>query len=62
MEQAMMVKQWIGEVQGPYCKFRVFTTGNPKFVLFCPLDRYGCEGGLQFPVKRTDLRRGVLPR
>lgn len=61
-DPAMQTKQYVGEVQSRFARFRVFTTGDPKFLLFCPLDSNGCEGGLQFPVKRSDLKRGVLRR
>jgi hypothetical protein len=53
----LMVKQFVGKVRGNYCDFLVFTTGDPKYLLFCPLDRYGCQGTLQFPIKKTDLCR-----
>ena len=61
-DRCLMVKQWIGEVSGRYGRFRVFTTGDPRYVLFCALTPEGYEGGVQFPVKRADLKRGVLPR
>lgn len=65
----MMVKKWICEIQSPHARyadgkpvlFRVFTTGDDRYVLFVTLDRWGCSTDVQFPVLRRNLRRGVLP-
>lgn len=59
----MMVKQYVGKVRsktawGSTQHFMVFTTGNPRYFLFCQLDRTCTyQTGLQFPVKKSDLRR-----
>jgi hypothetical protein len=56
----MMVKQYIAVVQNARgARWRVFTTGNPKFYLFSALAPDGTEGGLQFPVRKTDLRDDI---
>lgn len=52
---ALQVKQFVGEINGPYCKFRVFKTGAPRGLLFCALDEFGCDHGLHIPVKYSDL-------
>ena len=54
------VKQYVAVVQnGTGLRFMVFTTGDPKFYLFCPLDKDGNQGGIQIPVKRADLRDDI---
>lgn len=53
------VKQYVAELQGRWCRFRVFTTGDPAYYLFDALDPYGCSTGLQFPVRKAELRRDV---
>ena len=55
--QELMTKQFIGKVRGAWCDFYVFCTGNPKFLLFCPLDSDGCFSTLQIPVAKSKLRR-----
>ena len=40
-------------------RFRVFETGDPKFYLFSTIAPDGTEGGLQFPVRKTDLRDDI---
>ena len=41
-------------------RFHVYTTGDPQFYLFCPLIGGGTgEGGLQVPVKKSDLRADI---
>jgi hypothetical protein len=59
MDRRYMVKQWVAEIDGPYCRFRVFKTGDEKWYLFCVLDTYGCQTDIQFPVLRADLARDV---
>lgn len=67
MDPRYMVKKYIGVVRGNYGWFAVFTTKDPKVVLFCALagtdenGHGGYQGGLQFPVERKRLKRGVLP-
>lgn len=55
----MMIKQFVGELKGRFCRFRVFETGNPKYYLFCALDPHGCDHGLHIPIKKTDLKYEV---
>lgn len=58
MTRAYMVKQYVAVVQNSRgTKFMVFQTGDEKFYLFSPLDPSGCvAAGMQFPVRKTDLR------
>lgn len=53
------VKQYVGVVEGDWCRFMVFTTGDAKFYLFSQLDDHDCVIGLQFPVRKTDLHPEV---
>lgn len=59
MDQRLMVKQYVAEVAGRFCKFRVFETGDPRFYLFDPIDPYGCSTCNQFPVRKTDLKPSI---
>jgi hypothetical protein len=45
----LMVKQYVAQVRGRWCTFRVFTTGDERFYL----------GGLHIPILKTDLKRDV---
>ena len=56
MDPRYQVKQYVAMVQGEWCRFRVFTTGNEQYYLFDPLDAYGCSLCNQFPVRKKDLR------
>lgn len=67
MLRAYMVKGWLGVVvtlRGR--RIRVFTTGDEKFYLLDPLDRFDCSLCVQFPMRRKDfnqrLREGTLRR
>ena len=55
----MQTKQYVAKVDGAFCSFRVFETGDAKFYLFSQLDANDCDTGLQFPVRKTDLRDDV---
>lgn len=63
MKSEMQIKQYIGKVfsrtsWGTIQYFQVFTTGNPKFLLFCQLDKTGTfQTGLHIPTRKSDLRR-----
>lgn len=58
MDRAYQVKQFVGKVQTPKgSTFFVFTTGDPKYLLFSQLDPSGNQTGLMFPVAKSDLRR-----
>lgn len=60
MEQAMMVKQFVCKVEArPGSFFNVYTTGDAAFYLFSAV-RDGIETGLQFPVKKSTLKPGIL--
>jgi hypothetical protein len=56
---SMQVKQYVAVVRGLCGRFRVFKTGSEKFYLFDAIDDFGCSTGLQFPVKRSDLRDDI---
>lgn len=57
---AYQVKQYVAEIANRRGqRFRVFETGDPKFYLFDPLTPDGCSGCVQFPVRKTDLRREI---
>lgn len=53
--RCMMIKQFVGEIRGPYCQFRVFETGDSKFYLFCALDENGIDHSLHIPVAKRRL-------
>lgn len=58
--RAFMVKQYVTVVRNRRGqRFRVFETGDPKFYLFDPLDAWDCSGGIQFPVRKTELRADI---
>jgi hypothetical protein len=52
-------KQYVAVVRSRWGRFRVFTTGDERYYLFDSLDAHGCSTGLQFPVKKSDLRPDV---
>lgn len=52
------VKQYVAEVQGDSSRFRVFTTGDPKYYLFCQIHN-GCDSGLPIPVLKSELREDI---
>lgn len=59
-----MVMQYLGEIYtmtpwGTPSQFRVFRCGDDKWLLFDPIDSYGCSILQQFPVKRADLKPHV---
>jgi len=55
----LMAKQYVAELKGRWCWFRVLESGDPKFYLFCALDTWGCDNGVHFPVRKTDLKPEV---
>ena len=66
MEQSLMVKQYLGVMRGQYATFNVYNSGKPGYVVVRPLvpgyEASGIEGGLECAYKRSDFKRGVLPR
>lgn len=74
MRPELQVKQWLGPVRGRHGWFAAFATADPKWVLLKPLvpppgvrpEGYNpllhgmILGELDIPVRRRDLRRGVL--
>ena len=52
------VKQYVAEVDGEFCSFRVFMTGDPKYYLFCQIHNEA-DTGLQFPVEKKRLRNDI---
>lgn len=62
MHLEMQVKQFVATVvNGQGLRFHVYTTGDPRFYLFCPLmpGETDIEGGLQIPAKKADLRDDI---
>lgn len=55
------VMQYVAVVRsGTGQRFRVFRTGDSKFYLFDALiGESGMSGGLQFPVRKSDLRADI---
>ena len=54
------VKQYVAVVANGWGqRFRVFTTGDPKFYLFDPIDEHGCSLCMGFPVRKSDLRKDL---
>lgn len=53
------IKQWVCEIAGPFCTFRVFTTGSPQHYIFVALDDKGIDHGLHIPVQKSRLRTDV---
>lgn len=59
-QRRYMVKQYVAVVQNRRgTRFMVFRTGDEKYYLFCPLNADGCLSTLQFPVRKTELRRDI---
>jgi hypothetical protein len=60
MDQRYMVKQYVAVVKNERgVRFRVFETGDSKFYLFDPLDKYDCSTCCQFPVRKSELRPDI---
>ena len=61
-DQRFMVKQRLGQITGQYAEFEVFTTGDPRWLLFCPMQPLGnghfASGTLQHPVLISNLKPG----
>lgn len=55
------VKQWVCELprKASGSRFRVFTTGDPKYYLFALLDPNGMDWGIHLPVRKTNLKPHV---
>ena len=53
------VKQYVACVKSRWARFMVFRTGDDKYYLFSQLDPNGCATGLQFPVKKSDLKPDI---
>jgi hypothetical protein len=59
-EVNMMPKQYVAVVQnGDGKKFMVFETRDPRFYLFSTISKDGIQGGIQFPVRKSDLRDDI---
>ena len=57
--KSFQVKQYIAEVYSKRNGFKVFRTGDPKFYLFCQMDKTGCDAGLHIPVLKRRLQRNI---
>ena len=66
MDDIMQIKQFLGVVKSQYATFNVYNSGNPRYVvlrvLIPGLEASGCEGTLEFARKRSEFKRGILPR
>lgn len=62
MEQALMVKQFLGVIHGTTTSFNVYNSGKPGWVVLRPVTPEGHEGTLEFCKPRRAFKRGVLPR
>lgn len=67
--QNMMVKQWVGEVRLPGRAYWVFTTGDSRYYLFVCITGFqkgipgsGWSTGVMIPVRKTELKRGVVTK
>ena len=58
----LQVKRRLGQITGRFCEFAVYESGNPKYLVFRPMQEISKgtfdEGGLEFPVRRANLKRG----
>lgn len=54
-----MIKQWVAEIRGALYRFRVFESGDPKWLVFTALDPLGCDWGLHVPVRKDRLTRAA---
>lgn len=58
--RTLEVKRFVAEVNGPWHRFRVLTTGDPKVYLFYALTPDGVDCGWPgFPVRKADLQPQV---
>lgn len=55
-----MVKQYVAVVRSCRCRFRVFTTGDPRYYLFDRLmEETSISSGCPFPVLKADLSPAI---
>ena len=58
----LMTQQYIGEIAGKRGRFRVYHSGDPKYLIFCPLDPCGCESDVRFPILKRELKKEIKQR
>ena len=60
MDQRLMVKQHLGEIQptDKHGRFEVFTSGEPGWYIFAPMPAPGISGTIQSPVEGKRLKPG----
>jgi len=58
MRAECQVKQFVGTVTNKHTTFNVYTTGDPSYYLFKPTHN-GCEGTIDIPTKKTDLKDNI---
>jgi hypothetical protein len=57
MDKTLMVKQFLCTWTNKYgTVMNVYESGQPGYVVLRPTDKYGCEGGLEWAYKRSDLK------
>jgi hypothetical protein len=61
----MMPKQRLGQITIRGTEFEVFTTGDPQWLLFCPMIPMGdrenptwVSSTIHLPIRRSDLKPG----
>lgn len=59
MAPEMQVKQYVAVVRGKHGRFMVFETASARHYLFSQLDPQSNQTGLQWPVRKADLRDDV---
>jgi hypothetical protein len=58
MRVELQVKQFVATVTNKGMTFNVYTTGDPQFYLFKPTHN-GCEGTIDIPTKKMDLKDNI---
>jgi hypothetical protein len=57
-DMRMTPKQRLGQITIRGVEYEVFTTGDPRWLLFCPMMPTGDSSTIHFPVRLSDLRPG----
>jgi hypothetical protein len=61
-DQRMMPKGRLGQITIGGVEYEVFTTGDPKWLLFSPMMLTGVSSAIHIPVRRSDLKPGWWKR
>jgi hypothetical protein len=64
-DRRMMPKGRLGQITVGGIEFEVYTTGDPQWLLFCPMQPQGkgnnvsfASSCIQIPIRRSDLKPG----